>query len=94
MVFCRETAFKILDKGLLEIFGPYSLVRFFTEYSERVANVTTGYIFHYAFLLIAALGGLFFMNIFVLETINFELVFFQIFLTSFFFLTFTNNRIQ
>lgn len=93
MVFCRETAFKVLDKGLLEILGPYSLMSAFSEYSARVSNLTSGYIFHYSFLLLAGLGGLFFLNAFIIETVNFELLFLQFFFLVLFLLTFNNiNR--
>lgn len=85
--FCREVTFKLLDKGLLEVFGPYALVNAFSYYSSRISSMTSGYIFHYSFLLVLGVSSLFILNLFIVETINFEFFFVE----CFFFLIFMLN---
>jgi hypothetical protein len=80
LTFCREVAFKALDKGLLEVFGPYSITNNFSKYSQQVSNITSGYIYHYSFLMLLGVSLLFILTIFSVETISFELLFLQIFL--------------
>jgi len=82
--------FKLIDKGLLEIFGPYAIVNAFSYYSLRVSSITSGYIFHYAFLLVLGVSFLFILNLFVLETINFEFFFVECFFFFLFLLNFEN----
>lgn len=87
MPFCREVTFKLLDKGLLEVLGPYALVNAFSYYSTRISSMTSGYIFHYSFLLVLGVSSLFILNLFIVETINFEFFFVE----CFFFLIFILN---
>jgi proton-translocating NADH-quinone oxidoreductase chain L len=86
--FCREISFKLLDKGLLELFGPYALMHGFSFFSSRIARLTSGYIFHYSFLIIFGAGFLLLLNFFIFETLNFEFWFVQIFLLLSFITTF------
>mgnify|MGYP006200778597 CR=1 FL=1 len=87
--FCRETTFKLLDKGLLEVFGPYSILNVFSVFSKKVAAATSGYIFHYSFLIIFGVSLLLLLNFFVFESLAVELFFTQIFLSFTFLLNFS-----
>ena len=89
--FCREVTFKLLDKGLLEVFGPYALVEAFSYYSIRISGLTSGYIFHYSFLIILGVSSLFILNLFILETLNFEFFFVECFFFLIFLLNFKHN---
>lgn len=86
--FCREVTFKLIDKGLLENFGPYAIISAFTDYSIKIANLTSGYIFHYSFLIVVGLSSLFIINLFVVETLSFEFFFVECFLFLIFILNF------
>lgn len=86
--FCRETSFKLIDKGLLELFGPYAILATFSSLAKKVAGLTSGYIFHYSFLLIFGVSLLLFFNFFVLESVSFELFFIQMFFIFAFILNF------
>lgn len=88
MTFCRETTFKLLDKGLLEVLGPYSILIVFSGLSKRIASLTSGYIFHYSFLIIFGVSLLLLLNFFVFESVAFELFFIQLFFIFSFLLNF------
>lgn len=86
--FCREATFKLLDKGLLEALGPYALASSLSTYSKRLAAITSGNIFHYAFLLIMGLAILLLVPTLSVESPPFELLFFLFFTFSVFCLNF------
>jgi hypothetical protein len=86
--FCREVTFKLLDKGLLETFGPFAITNSFSYYSKRVSTMSSGYIFHYAFLLILGVAYFFILNFFFIDSVNFELIFVQFAFFAIFFLNF------
>lgn len=44
--------FKFIDRGVIEIFGPLSLVRFFFNLSNKVSKLQTGFLYHYFFVII------------------------------------------
>jgi len=52
MGFGYHTSFRLLDKGLFEMLGPYGISRAVVATSEKVARVQTGYIFNYAFVML------------------------------------------
>lgn len=89
--FCRETSFKLIDKGLLELLGPYAILAVFSSLAKKVAGLTSGYIFHYSFLLIFGVSLLLFFNFFVLESVSFELFFIQLFFIFAFILNFNTS---
>ena len=47
--------YKVLDKGVLELLGPYGLVWLVTTISSRVASLDSGYIPHYALYMVTGL---------------------------------------
>lgn len=85
--------FKLIDKGLLEIFGPYAVVNAFTYYSARISSLTSGYIFHYSFLIVLGISSLFILNLFIAETINFEFFFVECFFFFIFLVNFESSKV-
>jgi proton-translocating NADH-quinone oxidoreductase chain L len=45
-------SFRGLDKGIVEILGPYGVVSTFTPLMKKVSKFQTGYIYHYAFIML------------------------------------------
>lgn len=86
--FCKETTYKLMDKGVLEYIGPYALVEFFSFSSRATSNIISGYIYHYAFLIIFGFGLLLNFTIFSTESITFDLFFVLFFFFLSFFLNF------
>jgi NADH-ubiquinone oxidoreductase chain 5 len=88
---CYSLTFKIIDRGLVEIFGPLSLVRWVSRSSSVFSFFQTGFLYNYIFIVL--LGTIFFLklvfstSIFSLVSINFSLLLclltFTIFLTFF-----------
>nr|NP_044800.1 NADH dehydrogenase subunit 5 [Reclinomonas americana]AAD11915.1 NADH dehydrogenase subunit 5 [Reclinomonas americana] len=50
--FGYNISFKTIDKGLIEILGPYGLERLVKRLTLRVSQLQTGYIYHYAFIML------------------------------------------
>lgn len=86
--FCREVSFKLLDKGLLETFGPHAILINFVSWSAKIASITSGYLFHYSFIIIFGLSLILFVNFFAVDYINFEFLFLQFCLVCVFVLKF------
>ena len=80
--------FKVIDRGLVEFFGPLSLVRLTSSFSVFFSRVQTGFMYHYIFVFL--LGIIFFVGLsffgyfevinfnFGLFTVLFSLVLFSI----------------
>ena len=45
-------SFRGLDKGIIEILGPYGVVSTFTPLMKKISKFQTGYIYHYAFIML------------------------------------------
>jgi NADH-ubiquinone oxidoreductase chain 5 len=79
MRFGYYVSYKLMDKGLVEMFGPLGLVRMFTFFSFRVSLLQTGFIYQYIFFMFV--GLILFLGVFYL--IPFFLYFYSfIFLIS------------
>lgn len=50
--FGYNISFKALDKGIIEILGPYGISKVVRNLSDRISGLQTGYIYHYAFIMI------------------------------------------
>lgn len=53
--------YKMIDKGLIEMCGPYGLTTTFAFFSQKIILLQTGYIYHYSLLML--LSTLFLINI-------------------------------
>ena len=90
MRFAYAVTFKTLDKGSFEMIGPFGISRTFQMLSRQISKLQSGYIYHYAVVMLCGLtaliaGVLFwdFLDIFVDARLLF------LFFTSFFFLQLT-----
>ena len=47
--------FKLFDKGLIELFGPYGIVKVTSYFINSVSKIQTGLIYHYSGFIILGL---------------------------------------
>ena len=45
-------SYKMIDKGLIEMFGPYGFTTIFSYVSQQIIMLQTGYIYHYSLLIL------------------------------------------
>ena len=45
-------SFRTIDKGIVEMVGPYGFVSNFSYLAKRISKFQTGYIYHYAFIML------------------------------------------
>lgn len=73
-----SVTFKLIDRGLIEFFGPLSLVRFTNRVSSIFSSVQTGFIYNYIFVvLLGIMFFIFLIDFFISKeslAINFELM--------------------
>lgn len=53
--------YKMIDKGLIEMCGPYGLITIFSFFSQKIILLQTGYIYHYSLLIL--ISTIFLINI-------------------------------
>nr|YP_009646647.1 NADH dehydrogenase subunit 5 [Picocystis salinarum]QBX98529.1 NADH dehydrogenase subunit 5 [Picocystis salinarum] len=58
LAFGHRGTFRALDRGVLAQWGPLGLTRTFRDASQRVAAWQTGYVYHYALILLLGLTAL------------------------------------
>ena len=66
--------FRMFDRGLLEILGPYGLMRIVHYIGFIVELGSTGYLLHYAFLILAFLFLIIFLKLKPLKIITFSIL--------------------
>src|SRR6056300_159322 len=59
LMFGYSISFKLLDKGVLELFGPTGIIQNSFFFRELVKTTQTGSIYHYAFLMFVSLTTVF-----------------------------------
>ena len=52
LYFGYHISYKFLDRGLIEILGPYGLIQLLYSKTLNIKNFQTGYIYHYAFFML------------------------------------------
>nr|YP_007890596.1 NADH dehydrogenase subunit 5 [Histiona aroides]AGH24090.1 NADH dehydrogenase subunit 5 [Histiona aroides] len=50
--FGYNISFKAIDKGVIEVLGPYGLERMIKRLTSKASELQTGYIYHYAFIML------------------------------------------
>ena len=76
-------SYKLVDKGIIEFFGPTGLLYIFSNWSKKIITIQTGYIFHYSLLIFLSL--IFLINILFFSIyFNFIKIFILIFILIFF----------
>ena len=53
--FGYNISFKILDKGIIEILGPYGIARTFQKLSQQISKIQSGFVYHYALSMLIGL---------------------------------------
>ena len=51
-MFGYVSSFKTLDRGIVEIFGPYGLTLLISSLSKEVSRLQSGFIYQYAFVML------------------------------------------
>jgi NADH-ubiquinone oxidoreductase chain 5 len=49
--FGYNISFKALDRGIVEVIGPYGIVKTISNLTRIISNLQSGYIYHYAFIM-------------------------------------------
>ncbi len=70
--FFYNITFKLIDRGIIEVFGPLSLVRSLNYLSMKFSIIQTGYLYHYIFI---TLLGIIFIIFFIFTNINIFFIF-------------------
>jgi NADH-ubiquinone oxidoreductase chain 5 len=52
LLFGYFVSFKGIDKGIVEMFGPYGIATTFSSLGKRFGKIQTGFIYHYAFVML------------------------------------------
>jgi proton-translocating NADH-quinone oxidoreductase chain L len=65
--FGYKISYKILDKGFIEIVGPYGIFLLLKKWVKKIVLLQSGYIYHYAFIMLVGLIG--FMTYFGLQNL-------------------------
>lgn len=74
-----NVTYKLIDKGIIEFFGPSGLLQIFSNWSKKIITLQTGYIFHYSLLIFLSL--IFLINILFFSIyFNFIKIFILIFI--------------
>ena len=63
--FGYHISFKLVDRGILELFGPLGITRTLSVLTKKTSNLQSGLIYHYVFMMI--LGITFFILLFTLS---------------------------
>ena len=53
--FGYEVSFKTLDKGIIEILGPYGISQTFQKLSRQISKIQSGFVYHYALSMLIGL---------------------------------------
>jgi len=53
--FGYEVSFKVLDKGAIEILGPYGISYTFRKLAKQISKLQSGFVYHYAFVMLIGL---------------------------------------
>ena len=51
--FGYDISYKSIDRGIIEIFGPFGLSKIIFNKSNYISNLSTGYVYHYALTLLS-----------------------------------------
>jgi NADH-quinone oxidoreductase subunit L len=58
MSFGYHTSFRLFDAGLIANLGPYGLARTITHFSQHFSRLQSGFVFHYAFVILISITAL------------------------------------
>ena len=55
LAFGYHTSYKIIDRGIIEMLGPYGLSNLVSTKGTYLSRLQTGYVYHYAFLMLVGI---------------------------------------
>jgi NADH-ubiquinone oxidoreductase chain 5 len=55
LYFAYHISYKLIDRGIIEFFGPMGLTNLLSNESKNMHNIQTGFLYHYAFIIL--IGG-------------------------------------
>lgn len=88
--FGYNISFKGLDRGLIEVIGPYGIIQMVKRLSNKISTVQTGLIYNYILVMILGVSFLLFLY---LIPIYFNIIVIFIYLYLFLFIIYiTNNK--
>lgn len=83
-----NVTFKILDRGLIEVIGPYGIANTISSFVQRFTRLQSGYVYHYAFIICISLTFLiFYYGLWFMIQDLFDIKLFFIFLISLLFIS-------
>ena len=53
--FGYHTSYKLFDAGFIAYIGPYGIAKTVSSVSKKLSQLQTGYVYHYAFIILVAL---------------------------------------
>ena len=84
--FSYRVSYKIIDRGIIEVLGPMGLSRIIYKQAFSINNLQTGYLYHYALLMLIGSTGLIFIKqywVLLQDVFDYRLV--SVFVISFIF---------
>jgi len=57
LYFGYHTSYKAIDRGLIEMFGPYGISNVISQGSQTVSKMQSGYLYHYAFVMLMGVSS-------------------------------------
>lgn len=81
-----QNTYKLVDRGTIEMFGPYGVSDFFYKKSKGFSKFQSGYLYHYSLIMLLGLCGPFFILLsysYSMKIFNFMFLFFFLVITFF-----------
>ena len=76
--FGYNISFKIIDRGLIEVIGPFGITNTILNFTKRFSQLQSGFVYHYAFVIFISLTFLIFFYGFwsvIISFVNVKLLF-------------------
>jgi NADH-ubiquinone oxidoreductase chain 5 len=68
--FGYNISFKIIDRGIIELIGPYGVVKLIYKFTNIIKNLQSGYVYHYGFIIFIGLS--LFIGLIGLDLLNYN----------------------
>ena len=82
--FSYKITFKLIDRGIIEYFGPFGIINFIYKLTFLISRFQSGYIYHYIFVIILSLIFflviIYYIKIKIITFILFGIMFFLLFI--------------
>jgi NADH-ubiquinone oxidoreductase chain 5 len=82
--FSYKITFKLIDRGIIEYFGPFGIINFISKSTLLISRFQSGYIYHYIFVIILSLIFflviVYYLQVKIITFILFGIMFFLLFI--------------